>query len=91
MKAGKYYVIIKCPWRSFVNEFSFSVYGPDKTEISTIDVADLPKNFIQNVLISHAKEDTSNQLNYFSDQGHGEIGYKTFDNKGGFGYIYFEN
>ena len=32
MKKGTYYAMIKTPWRSFVNEFSFSVYGPDKTE-----------------------------------------------------------
>ena len=30
---GEYYVIIKTPWRSFIREFVFSVYGPDKTHI----------------------------------------------------------
>ncbi len=31
--AGEYYAIIKTPWRSFVNQFAFSVYGPDYTDI----------------------------------------------------------
>jgi len=30
---GEYIIMINTPWRSFVNEFSFSVYGPDKTVI----------------------------------------------------------
>ena len=42
MKAGEYFVVIKTPWRSFINEFSFSVYGPDKTEIEVIEESDLP-------------------------------------------------
>lgn len=36
VEAGEFYVIIKCPWKSFVNEFSFSVYGPDKTEFDVV-------------------------------------------------------
>lgn len=50
--------MIKCPWKSFVNEFSFSVYGPDKTEFDIITENELPTNFLQKMLISHAKEDT---------------------------------
>jgi len=91
MMPGKYYVIVKCPWRSFVNEFSFSVYGPDKTDILQISESELPPNFIQNVLISHAGEDSDTKLNSFSQSGQPDIFYKTYDNRGGFGYIYFEN
>ena len=58
MKAGDYYILIKTPWRSFVNEFSFSVYGPDKTDIEEVDKHELPKDFIKKILISHSKEDT---------------------------------
>lgn len=58
MKAGDYYILIKTPWRSFVNEFSFSVYGPDKTDIEEVDNHELPKDFIKKILISHSKEDT---------------------------------
>jgi len=42
-------------------------------------------------LISHAREDTENKLNSFARNGHEGISYKTFDNRGGFGYVYFEN
>ena len=33
VEAGEFVVMIKTPWRSFVNEFSFSVYGPSTTDI----------------------------------------------------------
>ena len=33
VEAGEFVVMIKTPWRSFVNEFSFSVYGPNTTDI----------------------------------------------------------
>ena len=49
MKAGDYYILIKTPWRSFVNEFSFSVYGPDKTDIEEVDKHELPKDFIKKI------------------------------------------
>ena len=88
---GEYVVLIKTPWKSFVNEFSFSVYGPDRTEILQIPEFDLPKNFIQQVFLQHAKQDTENKLTKFTSQGHPDVAYKTYDTKGGFGYIYFEN
>lgn len=28
IEAGKYMAMLKTPWISFVNEFSFSIYGP---------------------------------------------------------------
>ena len=28
VKAGKYMAMLKTPWISFVDEFSFSIYGP---------------------------------------------------------------
>ena len=91
MLAGDYYVLIKTPWRSFVNEFSFSVYGPDKTDIEVVDKHEIPKDFIKKILISHSVEDEETERRDFSSQGHQDIFYKTYDNKGGFGYIYFEN
>lgn len=65
LEAGEYYVIIKCPWKSFVNEFSFSVYGPDKTEFKVISQSELPSNFLQKMLISHALEDTETKSSNF--------------------------
>lgn len=91
MDAGEYYVIIKCPWKSFVNEFSFSVYGPDKTDFKVVSQAELPSNFLQKMLLSHAMEDTETKNQTFAQQGYGDIIYRTFDNKGGFGYVFFQN
>ena len=66
MLAGDYYVLIKTPWRSFVNEFSFSVYGPDKTDIEVVSEEELPKDFIKKILISHSKEDEETSKRDFS-------------------------
>ena len=88
---GEYVVMIKTPWKSFVNEFSFSIYGLDKTDIKQTNRDNLPKNFIQGILTSHALEDTSNQLTSFAKQNQPDILYKTFDNRGGYGYIFFQN
>ena len=90
-EVGNYVVMIKTPWQSFVNEFSFSVYGLDKTDINQISRSNLPKLFIQGILTSHALEDTDNKLTTFAKQGQPEISYKTFDNRGGYGYIFFKN
>lgn len=64
-EAGEYFIIIKCPWKSFVNEFSFSVYGPDKTEFEVVSNSELPPNFLQKMLISHALEDEETQQHDF--------------------------
>lgn len=31
LETGTYIAILKTPWRSFVNEFVFSIYGPKAT------------------------------------------------------------
>ena len=31
LDTGTYVAILKTPWRSFVNEFVFSIYGPKAT------------------------------------------------------------
>ncbi len=91
VEEGEYYFLAKTPWKSFVNEFSVSVYGPGTTDIQQIQLRNLPKNFLQEILLSHARQDKSNQSQKFTQQGYPEISYKTFDNRGGFGYIYFNN
>ena len=91
IKPGKHIAIVKTLWSSFIKEFTFSIYGPDKTDIDMISHDLLPKNFIQQMMTDHAKLDTEQQYNDLSSQGYPQIKYKTFDNKGGFGYIYFEN
>ncbi len=54
---GNYILMIKTPWKSYVNEFSFSVYGPDKTKMTQVNESSISKNFFYEVLLSHAKVD----------------------------------
>lgn len=91
LKAGEYVTMIKTCWSSFVRDFSFSIYGPSKTSINKINGETLPKDFIQQMMMDHAKMDTEQQFYDLKSQNHPLIKYKTFDNKGGFGYVYFEN
>jgi hypothetical protein len=42
-------------------------------------------------MVSHFKEYPHDLVQNFAQQGHPEITYTTFDNKGGFGYIAFQN
>ncbi len=74
-----------------MNEFSFSVYGPDFADIERISESKLPHHLIHNLLLSQAQKDESNKLNTYQHQGEPNAGYKTYDNKGGYGYIYFNN
>ena len=90
-EVGEYIVMLKTPWRSFVNEFSFSVYGKDDVDINKTTRENLPKNFTQGILTSHALEDTKNKLTSFARQKQPNCYYKTFDNRGGYGYIFFQN
>lgn len=91
LKSGKYVTMIKTCWTSFVKDFSFSIYGPDKTSIKKVTGDILPKDFIQQMMSDHAQMDTEQPYYDLKTQGHPQIRYKTFDNKGGFGYVYFEN
>lgn len=90
-KKGSYIAIVKTPWQSFVNDFSFSVYGPGTTDILSIKENELPKSLINHIFYSHAETDKKQVLMNFASQGHSDIKYKSYDNKGGFGYIYFAN
>ncbi len=56
VEAGEFVVMIKTPWRSFVDEFSFSIYGPSTSDIRQISQKEVPKDFVMQILLSHAKE-----------------------------------
>ena len=56
VEAGEYYIQCNTPWISFVNEFSFSIYGPSVCNIEQINSSNLPENFSQKLFTSHFKE-----------------------------------
>jgi hypothetical protein len=87
-KPGKYFVTVLTPWVSCVDEFSFSIYGPEKSVIEQISKSSLPKNYLEGLFESHALQDSKTPLNKLSEPG---TGYKYFDTKNGFGYLYFKN
>ena len=91
LSTGEYLVLVKTPWVSFVNEFSLSVYGIGDIDIQKVDGTDIPKDIHAKMFHSHGLKDTETEFFDLSGQGHPEMKYKTFDNKGGFGYIFFEN
>lgn len=87
-QSGNYYVYINTPWKSIVNEFSFSVYGPSTSDIKQIQPAELPQKFFSHLLISHAKADKETKLSTLSET---QVFYKRWDDQTGLGYLYFEN
>lgn len=92
---GNYIILIKTPWKSFVNEFSFSIYGPSTIDFKKFDPkskeSHLPTTFLKDLFTSHALNDKTEPIYNFASQGYPDIKYKTFDNKGGMGYIFFQN
>jgi calpain-15 len=88
---GNYAVEIKTNWTSCVNEFSFSVYGPETIPIGVTTAQALPRNMTERAITSAAEEDTDTPTLTFASQGHPDISYKIFDNKNGAGYVYFRN
>lgn len=55
LETGYYIVMVRTPWVSTVNQFNFSIYGEEKSQISQISDGQRPKNFLQNILLSHSK------------------------------------
>ena len=88
---GQYVVSIKTPWKSFVNEFSFSCYGPECVAIELVNPNQIPQDFQQKALDNKAKDDTNVQTFNFAKHGYPEIIYKFADDKQGHGYLFIEN
>lgn len=91
LQTGEYLVAIKLMWVSFVDECSFSVYGPGSCTISKTDLNAIPKNLIDNSLNARGEKDTQSQVFRFDKQGFPQISYKLIDEKNGFGFVFFSN
>lgn len=85
---GKYFIVINVNWKSFVKEFSLSVYGPSKCSFTECNSNDLPPNFTSEIFLQHAINNPEKRLTKMSN---GNIYFDKFDFGNGFGYIYFEN
>lgn len=91
LEPGNYVVMIKTPWVSCVNEFSFSVYGPEMVILNVKDPNAIPDDFAQKAIKNLAKDDTQAQTFDFGKQGYPEVKYKFSHNSNGNGYLYIEN
>lgn len=91
LKPGKFVVMVRAAWVSFVDECSLSVYGLQKLSLSRLPANAVPQEFMSEALKSHARDDRSTEMFTFQKTGFADIGYKLFDTKEGCGYVYFEN
>lgn len=53
---GEYFVVIKTHWESFVDEFVFSLYGPESTSIRQVPYEKMHKSFMSDIFMAHAVE-----------------------------------
>lgn len=89
-EAGKYMAYVMTPWKRNVNEFSFSVYGPDATTIDLVRKEQVPPALLDCIMIEKAKKSSSG-LRSFEQQGESEILYKFESGSDSLGYFYFTN
>lgn len=55
LSPGSYVVWLSTPWLSFVRESTFSVYGPDNTQIIRLPEHNEPSEFLCKAFMSHAQ------------------------------------
>lgn len=90
IEAGDYIVLIRTPWLSFVDECSFSIYGPKMTKIKQITEKDVPKNMIQEMFYQFALQ-KKHEWDNFAQYGQPNIKLAFFNNNGGYAYLLFKN
>lgn len=84
---GVYYAFVMTPWKSVVNEFSFSVYGPSVVKIEKLSRIDEIQSAFERFLISHSQTSKGEWIQHSNTS----IFYKRFDEKSGLGYLHFKN
>lgn len=84
---GTYYALIKTPWKHNVNEFSFSVYGPDTVDICKMENKQKSLRVFKQILLAHAEAEKAEHKRQESTG----LEYFLLDTKGGIGYIYLNN
>ena len=85
---GKYFVYIKTPWRSIINEFSFSVYGPSEMEVKQIELADLPPRCFELAFMNEAQKDETTKRTVVKSTG---LKFHIKNNQNGFGWVHLTN
>lgn len=85
---GKYVVMIRTPWRSTVNEFSFSIYGPDFVNFTEHRSPPKPKDFLKEMFSGLAKRELPTKGNYFSNNE--KIRFVRGHHRG-WGYLFLQN
>jgi len=88
---GEYVLTVYTPWKSFVDEFTISAYGPEQLMISQINESEMPQNYYHKFATSKALGDLESGWKTFAAQGHSQIMYKFEHGSDGFGYFVFVN
>ena len=88
---GTYYCSIFTPWKSFVNEITWSSYGPAEVHLTALDEKNISVSMIyQEMITDKACKDLTGFKDYAA-QSEPKIRYKFEHSNDGFGYFYFEN
>jgi Calpain family cysteine protease len=87
---GVYCAMIYTPWVGGVNEFSFSTYGPQATNIVEISAGQAPPNFLHDIIISKALKEPET-LKSYQELNQPSIYYKFESGSDSIGYFYFLN
>lgn len=85
---GKYVVMILTPWRSFVRDFSFSIYGPDFVHFSELRDPPTPAQFLSEMFTGLAKKEMATGSSGFEKNGN--ISFIQGNHRG-WGYLYLQN
>lgn len=83
VQEGRYFALVKTPWVGAVDEFSLSVFGPHKAEISQTATNRLALESMAKSLI-----ESPQKLSHHPKTG---LRFFFFDSRGGLGFLYTKN
>jgi len=86
-----YYVQMFTPWKSFVNQITFTIYGRQEIKPTRLAKKDTDLAHMTDVIREKAYSNPEEGFNTWEENGHPEMVYKFEDTELGFGYFYFEN
>ena len=87
--SGNYVAWIHTPWVSFINQFTFSTYGPTKIDFRMTGPSRVPRDFLDIMLLN--ERENGDGMTYYGSRGHPEIGYCCVRNICNLDYFYFRN
>lgn len=87
---GNYVAYIETPWKRNVNQFGFTIYGPEQVNFEAVDPSSIPGGFQETIVKDKARKETQHLKNY-APQGEPAISYRFETSAESFSYFYFSN